>query len=58
MLDIAAGLTYGLGFILATTCLHSVGIGLGVLAQCFGTDRLVRYAGAAIAGCGVYLCLG
>jgi urease accessory protein len=58
MPDTAAGLAYGLGFILATACLHGVGISLGILAQRFGTERLVRYAGGAIALCGLYLCIG
>src|SRR5262249_40499247 len=31
MPDTAAGLAYGLGFILATACLHTIGVGLGIL---------------------------
>jgi urease accessory protein len=58
MPDTTAGLVYGLGFILATACLHGIGISLGVLAQRFGTERLVRYAGGAIALFGLYLCIG
>jgi urease accessory protein len=57
MPDTAAGLAYGLGFILATACLHGIGISLGVVAQRFGTERLVRYAGGAIAVFGLYLLL-
>jgi urease accessory protein len=53
----ASGLAYGLGFVAATASLHLSGIGLGLLAQRFGSARLVRYAGAAIAACGIYLCL-
>jgi urease accessory protein len=52
----ASGLAYGLGFVAATASLHLLGIGLGLLAQRFGSARLVRYAGAAIAACGIYLC--
>ena len=52
----ASGLAYGLGFVAATASLHLSGIGLGLLAQRFGSARLVRYAGGAIAACGVYLC--
>ena len=52
----ASGLAYGLGFAAATASLHLVGIGLGLLAQRFGSARLVRYAGGAIAACGVCLC--
>ena len=53
----ASGLAYGLGFVAATASLQLSGIGLGLLAQRFGSARLVRYAGGAIAACGVYLCL-
>jgi urease accessory protein len=52
----ASGLAYGLGFVAATASLHLSGIGLGLLAQQFGSARLVRCAGGAIAACGVYLC--
>jgi urease accessory protein len=57
MPDSASGLVYGLGFVMVTAGLHLLGIGLGLLAQRLGSARLVRYAGGAIAGCGVYLCL-
>jgi urease accessory protein len=53
----AAGLAYGFGLILATACLHGVGISFGILAQRFGTERLIRYAGGAIALCGLYFCV-
>jgi urease accessory protein len=53
----ASGLACGLGFVAATVSLHLLGIGLGLLAQRFASARLVRYAGGAIAACGVYLCL-
>ena len=55
--DTAAGITYGLGFILATICLIGSGVGLGLAAQRIGTSSLVRYAGGAIALFGVYLCI-
>ena len=58
MPDTAAGIAYSLGFILATICLNGVGIGLGATAKRVGTERLVRYAGGAIALCGLYLCIG
>jgi urease accessory protein len=57
MPETAAGFAYSIGFVLATAWLHSIGIGLGMLARRFGTERFVRYAGGAIALCGVYLCL-
>ena len=52
----ASGLAYGLGFVAATASLHLLGIGLGLFAQRFASARMVRYAGGAIAVCGVYLC--
>jgi urease accessory protein len=52
----ASGLAYGFGFVAATGGLHLLGIGPGLLAQRSGLARLVRYAGGAIAACGVYLC--
>jgi len=53
----ASGLAYGLGFVAATAGLHFLGIGLGLLAQRLGSARMVRWAGGAIAACGVFLCL-
>jgi urease accessory protein len=57
MPDSASGLAYGLGFIAATAGLHLLGIGFGLLAQRFGSARLVHCAGAAVAEFGVCLCL-
>jgi hydrogenase/urease accessory protein HupE len=37
--------------------LHLCGICLGLGAQRYGTPRLIRYAGGAVAACGLYLCL-
>ena len=51
----ASGLFYGIGFILATAGLHLCGIGLGITAQRFSSQKMVRYAGGAIAACGVVL---
>ena len=53
----ASSLAYGFGFVAATAGLQLSGIGLGLLAQRVASARLVRYAGGAIAACGVYLCL-
>lgn len=50
----ASGLAYGIGFILATASLHLCGVGLGLAARRLGSMQLVRYAGVAIATCGVY----
>lgn len=51
----ASGLTYGIGFIFATAALHLFGIGLGMTAQKFSSQKSVRYAGCAIACCGAIL---
>jgi urease accessory protein len=53
----ASGLAYGLGFAGSTLGLLAAGVGVGSLIQCSATKRLFRYAGAAIAGCGLVLCL-
>ena len=46
-------LTYGMGFLLSTAALHVVGIGLGLTLTRLGNVSLVRFAGGAIAVCGV-----
>lgn len=51
----ASGLFYGLGFVLATASLHLFGIGLGLAAQKLNSAKIIRYAGGAIAACGIYL---
>jgi urease accessory protein len=51
----AAGLEYGLGFIVATGLLHACGIGLGLLTTRSNFAWVARYAGAAIVLCGIYL---
>jgi urease accessory protein len=51
----ASGLSYALGFAAATTLLHAAGISFGLAMQRGHTTRLVRYAGVAIAVCGLYL---
>jgi urease accessory protein len=53
----SAGLLYGLGFIAATALLHGLGITLGYLTARPSTTWFTRYAGAAIALCGIYLCI-
>ena len=52
----ASGLAYGMGAMLATASLHFLGIGLGLAAKQRVSMQLVRYVGAAIAFCGIYLC--
>lgn len=51
----ASGITYALGFILATAALHACGISLGMLAQKRLTIPALRFAGAAIALAGACL---
>jgi urease accessory protein len=52
----ATGMTYAIGFILATMLLHACGIGLGLLAQKKLPAPAVRFAGVAIMVAGVCLC--
>jgi urease accessory protein len=52
----ASGVFYGLGFIISTVILHLCGIGLGLAARETKATNLIRYAGGAIAVCGIYLC--
>jgi urease accessory protein len=53
----ASGLRYTLGFIAATIFLHATGISVGLVSQRLHSSQLVRYAGAAIALCGLFLCI-
>lgn len=56
MPDTASGFAYGIGFVVATASLHLAGLGLGLTAKRFASAQSIRYAGGAIAACGVYLC--
>lgn len=61
MPETAAGMAYGLGFMLATALLHGAGIGLGFLIGWAGERRgpiVVRTAGAAAALAGVAILTG
>ncbi|MFA6971295.1 MAG: HupE/UreJ family protein [Gallionella sp.] len=51
----SAGFLYGLGFMLATASLHGIGIAFGFGMQQLTRERVVQFAGAGIALCGVYL---
>jgi urease accessory protein len=56
MPDTASGLAYGAGFVLATTCLHAAGIGLGLAIGKPGHavgNRILQAAGSAMALAGV-----
>jgi urease accessory protein len=49
-----SGLTYSIGFVIATGCLHATGIGIGVIHR-WGWGRIVlRVAGAAVGVAGVF----
>lgn len=51
----ASGWLYGLGFVLATSGLHLLGINLGLASQRINSSQTIRYAGGAIAVGGAYL---
>ncbi len=51
----ASGLSYGLGFVLATAALHAGGMLAGLAARACASERVLRYAGAALTGGGFYL---
>lgn len=49
-----SGLLYSAGFVMATGCLHGVGIGIGLI-HCWATGRMVlRAAGGTVAVAGMY----
>jgi urease accessory protein len=51
-------LLYSVGFVIATGCLHAVGIGIGVIHR-WGAGRVaLRVAGAVVAAAGVYFLWG
>jgi urease accessory protein len=52
-----SAVTYAFGFILATIFLHLTGISVGLVMQRMHFSRIVQYAGAAIAVCGVLFCI-
>lgn len=51
----ASGMAYGMGFVAATALLHASGIAVAMVAPKLGFNRVVRFTGAAIALCGIYL---
>lgn len=52
---LSSGVIYALGFMLSTLLLHVIGIAFGLAMQWLVRERAVRFAGAGIALCGVYL---
>jgi urease accessory protein len=53
-----SALLYSVGFVIATGCLHGVGIGIGVAHRWSPGRVVLRVAGAAIALAGVYFLRG
>ncbi len=49
-----SALLYSMGFVVATGCLHGLGIGIGTIHRWVWGQRLLRVAGAAVAGGGVF----
>jgi len=49
-----SGLTYSIGFVVATGCLHGVGIAIGLVHRWAWGRLALRGAGAAVAGAGVW----
>jgi urease accessory protein len=49
-----SALLYSMGFVIATGCLHGVGIGIGTVYQWTWGQKLVRVAGAGISAGGLF----
>jgi urease accessory protein len=49
-----SALLYSMGFVMATGCLHAVGIGIGTVHRWSWGQQLLRVAGAAVAAGGVF----
>jgi urease accessory protein len=49
-----SALLYSIGFVIATGCLHAVGIGIGTVHRWSWGQQLLRVAGAAVAAGGVF----
>jgi urease accessory protein len=49
-----SGLLYSMGFVIATGCLHGVGISIGVVHRWMWGQRLLRLAGAIVAVGGMF----
>jgi urease accessory protein len=47
-------LLYSMGFVIATGCLHAVGIGIGSIHRWFWGQKLLRMAGGAVALAGAF----
>lgn len=53
-----SGLLYSMGFVIATGCLHGVGITIGTVHRWSWGQRLLRVAGAGVAMAGVFFMWG
>jgi urease accessory protein len=53
-----SGLTYSLGFVMATGCLHAIGITIGLMHRWPAGRVMMRGLGALVAGAGVYFLAG
>jgi urease accessory protein len=49
-----SALLYSMGFVIATGCLHAIGIGIGTLHRWVWGQRFLRFAGALVAIGGVF----
>ena len=49
-----SALLYSMGFVVATGCLHALGIGVGTVHRWAWGQKLLRFAGALVAGGGVF----
>ena len=49
-----SGLMYSMGFVIATGCLHGVGISIGAVHRWMWGQRMLRVAGALVAAGGVF----
>jgi urease accessory protein len=49
-----SGLLYSMGFVMATGCLHGVGIGIGLIHRWAAGRVILRVAGATVAAAGIY----
>jgi urease accessory protein len=56
MPETASGLTYGVGFVLATAALHALGIGFGIFAM--SVPRVRQFSGSAMALAGIGILAG
>ena len=53
-----SGLTYSLGFVMATGCLHAIGIAIGLVHRWPAGQVVLRGLGALVAAAGVYFLNG